>query len=159
MGSLIQRRMQGFSVNGITLTDAVAEPGPSGRIITLWFTAESNPDYLTPQGDLEIAATTTLGGAPIVTCTSGTTEGPVTLLFAGKPVEITPAAPERDLMAGRDCLVSIRNGERAENVLDWLDYHARHHGVTGAVILNRAQPGTNPEFAQKLEDGIAAREK
>ncbi len=40
--------------------------------------------------------------------------------------------------------------------LEWLAYHARHQGLTGAVILDRSRPGDRPDFDAALAEGVAA---
>ncbi len=72
---------------------------------------------------------------------------------------VTPpvAAPEWPLFAGRDVLVALREGERAEEAADWLRYHVRFHGMTGAVIVNRLGPGgEGADFAARLADRLEA---
>jgi len=59
--------------------------------------------------------------------------------FAGKPIEITPAEAELELLEGANVLAAVRNGEDAETVLTWLSYHIEQHGMTGAMILDRAK--------------------
>lgn len=55
---------------------------------------------------------------------------------------------EPELFAGKRCLFAIRNGERAEAVEDWLNYHVNKFGAEAALILDRAE---DPEpFADAL---------
>ncbi|MEM9851319.1 MAG: glycosyltransferase family 2 protein, partial [Pseudomonadota bacterium] len=162
MGSLIRRKMRGAEANKIVLIDAVAEPGAGDtRRVHLFFRGGTVADYLTPVDGLTISEVRSIGGAPWVICEApgkGDLTAPVAMLFAGKRVEITPAPVERDLFAGKNAFVTIRNGERGEAVIDWLAFHAETQGLSAAVILSRAEPGTNPEFAAKIEKAIRARD-
>jgi hypothetical protein len=69
-------------------------------------------------------------------------------------MEVTPAEAELSLMEGRDTIAAVRNGEDAATVLTWLAFHADQQRMTGAVILDRARPGTDPEFARALREGL-----
>lgn len=86
-------------------------------------------------------------------------EGPIRLpLASGSVVEVSPAPAEWEILAGRNCLLGVRLEESADVVADWLRYHARHHGATGAVIINRAPPespaGSAEDFAEMLEEAL-----
>lgn len=86
-------------------------------------------------------------------------DGPVLVALAsGGVVQVTPAPAERDIFAGRNCLLGTRLEESADVVADWLRYHARHHGATGAVVINRAPPdspaGRPEDFAEMLEEAL-----
>lgn len=85
--------------------------------------------------------------------------GPVAVpLASGEIARIIPAPAEWELLAGRNCLLGMRLEESAGVVADWLRYHARHHGATGAVIVNRAPPdspaGSAEDFAETLEEAL-----
>lgn len=67
-----------------------------------------------------------------------------------------PSAPEPAIFAKRDVAFALRNGEPASRVLDWLAYHMRHHAMSGALIISRAQDGHDPEFIAELEAGMLA---
>ena len=58
------------------------------------------------------------------------------------------------LLAGRNAILAQRLAEPAETVVDWLIYHAAHHGMTAAVIVNRAK-GRHEAFARKIEAALA----
>lgn len=52
---------------------------------------------------------------------------------------VTPSESESALFAGMNTLLATRNGESADIVVDWLEYHVTHHGAHAALILNRGQ--------------------
>ena len=57
-------------------------------------------------------------------------------------------APELDIFRDANTLLAFRNGETADAIIDWLQFHKRHIGVGGALVVNRAR---NPdEFANAL---------
>jgi len=71
-------------------------------------------------------------------------------------LEATPA--ECDYLAGRNCLFGFRTEESPAQVAAWLDYHARHHGATGAVIVNRVPNPDPTRWATKLAHAIMERD-
>lgn len=156
-GAVIERTLRSVSENGMTLLTAVATPIEAGRRLHLFFSADTNGDYLTAQGDAEIEELRSIGGAPVAICRTGTTDGPVTFLFAGKPVAVTPVAAETRAFSGLNCFAATKNGEHPDHVLDWLAYHEAHHGLQGAVILLRTEPGSDPRTAKKIRNGMRQR--
>ncbi|MEX0348884.1 MAG: glycosyltransferase family 2 protein [Paracoccaceae bacterium] len=149
-GALSLCSLRTLQRGSVTLLDAVTtRPGQA----ELFFTHETPLDAIAAGPRAEIVAQRTLGGSPLVTVSWS---GPLELLFAGAQVTITPLQPEIDRFAGRDVALALRNGERADLVLEWLRYHHQTHGLTGAVILDRNAPDTDPSFARALEAGIAA---
>jgi len=68
---------------------------------------------------------------------------------------------ERGFLAGCSVALGLRVAETPVMLRDWLEYHAAHHGLTGALIVNRAPPGAQADdFAkelQKLMSGSALR--
>ncbi|MGL4280830.1 MAG: glycosyltransferase family 2 protein [Albidovulum sp.] len=99
-----------------------------------------------------------VSGALLIAGTA-TGDGPIRVpLAAGDVVEVTPAPAEWEILAGRNCLLGLRLEESADVVADWLRYHARHHGATGAIIVNRAPPdspaGSAEDFAEVLEEAL-----
>ncbi len=87
------------------------------------------------------------------------TEGKVDLPLAdGGTLALETGAAEWDILEARNCLLGLRLEESADVVADWLRHHARHHGATGAVIVNRAPPdspeGSAEDFAESLEEAL-----
>ena len=67
-----------------------------------------------------------------------------------------PSAPECNLFEGKNTLFGQRLEEPAETVLEWLTFHAEHHGADAALILNRAQSAENrAQFIRELQLGVA----
>ncbi len=64
-------------------------------------------------------------------------DAPARLVGDAGTIEIALNPSEQELFAGRNVLFGLRSVETAETVVDWLTYHARHHGATGALIVNR----------------------
>ncbi len=151
----VTRRLTTVQAGGVTLLDAVADADPESRRIGLFFAQGTDPAQITPLDDLRVIETRSVGGAPWMICEADH-PGPVRMRFGTQEVHFTPAAPELDLLADTHAALAIRNGESAQIVLEWLAFHAEHHGMTAAVILNRAQPGTDPDFTTALEQGLQA---
>ena len=60
-----------------------------------------------------------------------------TLPLVDSPL-FTPSKVETDLFDGLNTLLSVRNGESPQDVVDWLTYHHEHHGAQAALIVDRA---------------------
>ena len=130
----------------ITLLDAVSLP--DGRV-EMFFSRATNLSEAVAMNLLDQVEMRTVGSAPWLIGTPRA-EG-IAAYFAGELVTITPSAPEADLMAGRNVALATRNGETAAQVGDWLRFHAKHQGMTGAVILDRAAPDADTGFLSDLE--------
>lgn len=57
--------------------------------------------------------------------------------------------PELEFLEARNVLVALRNAETPEAVADWLQYHQAECKVDGALIFNRAKPGSD-DFANSV---------
>ena len=55
----------------------------------------------------------------------------------GTTLTLTATQAEPDFLAGRNCLLAFRLEETPAQIIEWLSFHARHHGATGAVVVNR----------------------
>ncbi len=148
-------RLAGAQAGGVGWLDAVGWPEDDGRwqvrLFTRAGTAAEAVAQVTGAG-FRPDEVRQVSGAQMV---AGTAEGPdLSLTLPGGAAQITCAPARTDLLAGRDCLLAFRNGESAAVVADWLDYHIRHHGLTGAVIIDRARPEAQDSFAAALADRL-----
>ncbi|ADE85328.1 glycosyltransferase family 2 protein [Rhodobacter capsulatus] len=79
------------------------------------------------------------------------------------PVEITPAAAETDLFAGKFCLFAQRLEESALTIADWLVWHHDQHGAEAALILDRSPPDSDalhgPALAAAIARELAGRDR
>ena len=83
--------------------------------------------------------------------------GPARVALAnGRVAEVAPAPAETEWLSDRDCLLGFRLAETPEQVADWLAWHARRHGATGAVVFDRAAPPSAEAFAPALAEALAA---
>jgi hypothetical protein len=72
----------------------------------------------------------------------------------GSVLALSAVAAEPDYLAGRNCLLGFRLSESGGQIVDWLAYHARHHGATGAVVINRLPQ--DQAWMDSLRAGLAA---
>ncbi|MBQ0751329.1 MAG: glycosyltransferase family 2 protein [Roseovarius sp.] len=150
---VIERRMAGQMLDGIVLLDAVETRQDDGtRHVTLFFAPKVDPALIVPPKGAELRAEMSVGGAPILVYSAP--EGRLAFQTPTGAMEVTPAEAELSLMEGRDTIAAVRNGEDAATVLTWLAFHADQQRMTGAVILDRARPGTDPEFARALREAL-----
>ena len=152
---LLHRSLGVVEAEGIVLLDAVSQVTDGKRIVHLFFRNDADTLRVFPGAGMQVLETRSIGGAMWWTCASDTLRGPLNMVFADTPVDIEPNSAELDLFAGKNCFVAVRNGESAQTVVDWIDYHTKHHGLQGAVILDRARPDSDTGFLRKLRDGVA----
>jgi hypothetical protein len=76
-------------------------------------------------------------------------------LQTGAGQEIPVREPETSLFEGLNCAVSERNGEPVSAVAEWLTWHAKHHGLEAALILDRGRPAAADDFAAEVEEALA----
>ncbi len=157
-GQVICRRLSGTvdAASGLTLLDAVAWPDNGAQELRAFFATGTSPSaFLTaPAEDCaaiselrEVSGGVMLAGrAAVAAMRIGLSDGG-TLGF-------TPAPAEWDLMAGRNVCLALRNAESAGTVADWLRYHATLHGMTGAVIIDRAKDG-QADLAAAISAAVA----
>lgn len=151
MAELITRSIQAQVFGNIVLLDAIATP--NGKVELFFDHTSFLPKSIATE-IFEDGEFTSVGNAPWIVGTPKSETISATL--AGRAREITPALPQSDIMAGRNVALATRNGETADAVLDWLAFHVKHQGLTGAVILNRAAPNTDPDFYAGIETGLKA---
>ena len=149
---LIQRHLAAQAHGDTWLVDVVAAAGAGDPSLQLYFVGSVDPAQITLPDGAMVVAHNSVGGADIVTV-SGAEAGEVKV--AGQPIPHQPNVPEHALLSGRNAICAVRNGETAEVVLDWIEYHTTYHGMTGAVILDRARPQSDPSFAATLRAGLA----
>ncbi|MEN8837279.1 MAG: glycosyltransferase family 2 protein [Celeribacter marinus] len=133
----------------IILLDAIV----SGDTTDLFFHHTATLSGKVAKSVLNKADVRTVGNAPWIT--GRTPTHTITLDVDGTPKEITLSHPNTDLMRDRNVALATRNGESAKMVLDWLRFHVTHQGLTGALIIDRANQSQNATFAQELQDGLA----
>ncbi|WP_432448876.1 glycosyltransferase family 2 protein [Aliiroseovarius marinus] len=137
-----------------TLLDAVETSIPGE--FELYFTHDTPVDAIVAGQGARVDEIGTLMGAPVLTVTrTGGDADPFQMVLDGEEVDIRPSASRLSCFEGRNVALATRNGERASLVLTWLGYHAKAHGMDGALILNRGAPGEDPEFLRELEAGLA----
>lgn len=150
---LHRREMSVVEAEGIVLLDAVCLRQDGKRIIHLFFHSDADTLRVFPGLGVSVQETRSIGGATWWSCETTILEGPIKMVFEDTEVTIEPNEAELDLFAGKNCFVAVRNGEETSIVVDWLDYHIKHHDLQGVVILDRAEPGSDKGFMRKLRKG------
>lgn len=151
MAQLISHPIAHLALGQANLLAAIAGPDNTAD---LFFARRSPINPAVAAHLLENAEFRTLGEAPWVHG-KVPAEG-ISAYFEGQKYDIPLSPRQPELLADRNVALATRNGESAEIVLEWLRYHAVHQGLSGAVIVDRAEPGTDPEFAKALETGLEA---
>jgi len=134
----------------------VEEVRDGNRRVTLFFFDVVTPDEVIPPEDAVARSALAVNGASCLTYDLPD-DAELDFTIAGQRVRLTAAPAETGILAGANVLAAVRNGERAELVLDWLEFHADLHGMTAAVILDRARPGNDADFRRELAAGLQER--
>ncbi len=128
------------------LLDCIATP--DGRLRSIFASGTATSAFL-PDGAPGCALPEELreisGGTMVVS----TGAGPLALT-TGAPLHMAPLAAEPELFAGRNTIFGFRLDETPAQVAEGLIYHARHHGLQAALIVNRLTDGAD------LATGLAA---
>ena len=90
-------------------------------------------------------------------------DGPMRLaLSSGAELDLSPQDNQTGLFAGLNTILAFRFDETAGQVAEGLIYHHRHHGLQGALIVNRVPPapgdtpGDASGDASRGDDAFAA---
>lgn len=109
---------------------------------------------VTSAGFVADAARTVGGGARVGGSWAAGTD-PVDLLFDGAVRRFDKTPAELALFAGLNAAIVLCNGERPQIVADWLRYHSAHHGLQGAILLDRSGPKPDGSLARRLERALS----
>ncbi len=151
---LQRREMCVVEAEGIVLLDAVSVIEAERRIVHLFFRNDADTLRVFPGKDLSVLETRSIGGATWWTCETTKMDGAFAMVFEDTEVKVDPSPAELGMFAGKNCFVAVRNGEDADTVLDWLEYHIEHHDLQGAVILDRAEPDEDKGFMRRMRKGV-----
>lgn len=156
MSRVITRRLVGRKIGDAVLLDAIEHQTGDQRSVTLFFDQAADVDQMTGPDGATLLDRRTIAKAPILHYQIPMGTKPV-FQVADQSVDLTLAETETALFEGENTALATRNGESAQVVLDWLAYHHTHHGMQGAVILDRARPGSDNGFAKALQTGLRKR--
>ncbi|MCL4187456.1 MAG: glycosyltransferase family 2 protein [Rhodobacteraceae bacterium] len=144
--SIHRRSLAAFRMPGGPLClDAVAE---EGRVLAFFAAGTDTAAVIPIAAGAEVRA---VGGGVVAVLDAAAPA----LAGPDGPVRLSPRPAEHAILAGRDCVLAVRLHEPAGTVADWLAFHIRHHGLSGAVIVNRAPPDGATAFAAALGRALA----
>ena len=156
MTSVIERRMAARDFGSVSILDAVLWSRGDTRHVTLFLTAGSDLEAVSPAESVTLSSQQSVGGAMCLTYLVQT-DSPITFSVNGASVDLGCSHAEHDLFDGLDAFAAIRNGEDAETVATWLDHHVQTQGLQGAVIVDRSPPDQDRGFREALEQQMIAR--
>lgn len=153
---VLRRRLMPRDVAGLRLLDGCTD---ADGVLRAFLGDGAAALGLVLRGDRPGAELREISGGVMAVLPSGTglaAPGAEALALAGTP-------DDRALLAGCNVALAFRLDETAAQVADWLAWHADRHGMTGALIVNRAPPrdatGNGPGvFARDLETALAGRD-
>jgi len=148
-GRLIRRSLGARAVGagGVTrILDSVRMADGRVRCLFGAGTPAAALDPAPPADAAGLVALAEIAGAALALLSD---DRPVALAGGGR-LDPAPAAAEPEILAGRNVLLGSRLDETAGQVGEWLAYHRDRHGMTGALVIDRA-PAPDAAFAAALE--------
>lgn len=144
---LHRRRLTTQEVGGMRVLDAITWDAGDGPVFRAFFAQGTDAQALGVAADTENAREVS-GGMMIAG--RGSPAGTILLPTPAGALSLAATSAETGLFAGLNAAVALRMEEPVETVADWLAYHATHHGLQGAVIVNRSPDG-GAGFATSLQ--------
>jgi hypothetical protein len=143
------RSLSGFEAGGIRVLDSVL--AGDGQIRIVLGSGGLPGGRPGPDRDDCLAATavTEASGGAVLTAQLRDGQTTARLSLPDDPVAIGLSADETGLLEGRNVLLGFRIAETADQVAEWLAYHATQHGADGALVVNR-----DPEDAETFASGV-----
>lgn len=154
-GRFLRRNLCSHDHGGLRFLDTLRWPTPFGSGLRCFLARHSEAEILKTRDNAEVRLTgvAMVAGAAVAAGNAPAGEGPVTLKLGPDTVTLPTAAPETELFDDLNVFLALRHSETAEQVADWMRYHASRHGLTGVVLFDRSPPGTaREEFAVALEE-------
>ncbi len=149
--TLASRRIDQGGVS--TLLDAVA--CQDGKL-RLFFGAGTATTTFLPDGAANCALPEELrdisGGCLLITRTPAPTS---LALTTGGTLPVNATLSETQIFAGLNTIMAFRWDETADQVAENLAYHAVHHGLQAALIINRAPAQDTAAFAADLDRALS----
>ena len=133
-----------------TVLDAVRHEVDGMDGATLFLAAGSDARALYPGAGVTLASQNSVGGALCLTFRIEHGAGPYFLL-GGARIDLTWSPVETQLFEGLNTMAAVRNGETASTVAAWLNHHVQLQSLQGAVVVDRAPPVDDTEFAENLD--------
>lgn len=149
------RLMAAQEVDGVSLIEALRWPDEDGLDqVHLFFRTGTTADTLgldTAPDWQDVSVRALSGGLAVQ---ARIPEGTPLVLPGGQtPIETVPR--QWRIFRGLDAALVQRNGEDACVVVDWLRFHAREHGLQGALIVDRAAPDETTPLMEHLQSALA----
>ncbi|PRY79821.1 glycosyltransferase family 2 protein [Marivita geojedonensis] len=150
MKRVIERQLAGRDHGPATVLDAVRHEVDGTDGATLFLAAGSDARALHPGAGVTLASQNSVGGALCLTFRIEHGAEP-DFLLDGERIDLVWSAVETQLFEGLNTMAAVRNGETASTVAVWLNHHVQLQSLQGAVVVDRAPPGDDTEFAENLD--------
>ncbi len=149
MSSNVQSLSLESTVIGDVTVLAAVQTSHEPRQVTIYFAKGVQEDRVKIASPWITVSSQTVDSALKIICTCDTNDD-LYLIVDRIPTAIKITEPNFALMRNKNVALSVRNGETAEIVADWLEYHHTTQKLDGAVILSRGKPRAIDTFSLKL---------
>ena len=154
---LLRRSLASADLGSTRVIDALRWDTPLGSGLRIYFGRGAQAELLMTDSNATIRLTKLqpVGNSLIASGTASKSNGPVDLNVDGALISLDVSSPETALFDDLNVIVGQRHTQSAEEIASWLAFHVTDHEVQGAILVNRAKPGTaSEEFAKALEDAV-----
>jgi len=145
----IHETLRHRTIGPVTLLASLSAPQIDGQGYRLFFKSGDPINHFQPGPGVSFDDIRSVGNAPYL---QGSFRDTLSIHVEGDLAEIDPNTPETDLFAGLNVALAVVNGETADTIRGWLDYHAKTHALNGAVLISRLAPDQNDALAAALQD-------
>ncbi|MCF8485223.1 MAG: glycosyltransferase family 2 protein [Rhodobacteraceae bacterium] len=153
--SVMRREMHARDVQQGGITRVLESVCLQNGQMLCFFGAGTLPSAFAPDGAPGCARPQELREVSGATLVLAETVGPLAL-SDGTTFEAPPNPAEPELFAKKNTIFGFRLEESATQVAEGLIYHASHHGLQAALIVNRMPDPAAPEaFCDALRDALA----
>lgn len=91
------------------------------------------------------------GGLQIRWTPSAPADETLDLPLADRRLAVPLLRAQTGIFAGLRCALVVNAGQTGPQMVQWLQFHARHHGLEGAVIVSRAKPDAPEDLGPALQ--------
>ena len=108
--------------------------------VTLFFKSGTPAEMIGKHPDFEVTNLRSIGNGLQVLGRAQAENGAGPLPLDAAPIRAPLRTPMTDLLAGKRVALALRGVESPQMIRDWLQFHARTHGLQAAVIVDRRPP-------------------
>jgi len=155
---LYHRRLGSVGEKGpVCVLDAVGDAADGGQFQVFLSHGSELADVMAEGEGLIIESKRKIRGdaGKVLDCRQVGNGAPALKLVAGERLVLQLSAPEPELLASKNCLLSFVNSETTPDIARWIAWHVAEHGVDGVLLYNRLWSSQQADLAEDLKAELA----